>query len=74
MPTYRLFPVAGARIAGPGVDVECDNESVALLEAGRLLSHSEGVEIWQGPKLVRRLPGLNDNQALLSLRANSRSA
>ncbi len=56
MPKFRLYPVAANRIAGPCFEVECDNAALALLRAEALVNASDGIEVWEGGRLVCRLP------------------
>ncbi len=64
MPRFRLFPIAGNKVSGPCVEVECDNEALALLEAEERVSNSFGIEVWQGPRLVCRLPALAERASV----------
>jgi hypothetical protein len=59
MPKYRLYAITGDGVTGSCVDVECDNEALALLHAEELVSAASGIEVWQGAKLVFRLPALS---------------
>jgi len=58
MSMFRLYPVASNRVGGPCFEVDCENEAAALLRAAALVNASDSVEIWQGGRLVCRLPAL----------------
>lgn len=56
VPAYRLFKLGDAdRIAGPSTMVECHSDAEVIAKAKAMLDGLD-VEIWDGPRLVLRLP------------------
>jgi len=56
MPHYRLYALtAESRITKPPQVVECDSDEDAILKAQQLVNGAD-VEVWDGERLVVRLP------------------
>jgi hypothetical protein len=61
MPAYRLFRLRDAdRIAGASAMVECGSDAEVILKAKAMLDGLD-IEIWDGPRLVGRLPAVHPN-------------
>jgi hypothetical protein len=55
MPEYRLFTLtSGNKIAGPGVEADCQSDDEAVTLA-RTLLNGQDIEIWSGTRIVTRL-------------------
>ena len=64
MPIYRIFEIdLSGRIQGPGHIVTNENDSSALLSASGMVAPDLGAEVWQGKRLVCRLPRVKTGMA-----------
>ncbi len=58
MPAYRLYKLRDAdHIAAPPAMVECDSDTDVIAKAKAMLDGLD-IEIWDGPRLVVRLPAV----------------
>jgi hypothetical protein len=58
VPAYRLYKLRDdARIAGPSVIIECDSDAEIIAKAKAMLDDLD-IEIWDGPRVVARLPAV----------------
>ena len=56
VPAYRLYKLRDDdRIAGPSTMVECHSDGEVIAKAKAMLDGLD-IEIWDGPRLVLRLP------------------
>jgi hypothetical protein len=57
MPEYRVFDLDSAgHVAGPPYELVCGSDEAAVAEAWQLRA-DHCVEVWQGVRIVTRLPG-----------------
>ena len=56
MPAYRLYTISYAnRIVGLPTVIHCDSDAEVIAKAKAMLDRLD-IEIWDGPRLVLRLP------------------
>jgi hypothetical protein len=56
MPTYRIYTIGrDRRVSGPAEFVECADDQEAIRKAQQAVNGYD-VELWDGPRLVVRLP------------------
>ena len=57
MPEYRIYlTAADGRILGPAIVLECADDPEALSKTSQATSSHATLELWQGNRLVLRLP------------------
>jgi hypothetical protein len=57
MPEYRIYlTAADGRILGPAIVLECADDQEALEKTERTTKGNTALELWQGNRLVLRLP------------------
>jgi hypothetical protein len=57
MPEYRVYLTAtDGRILGPAIVFECADDREALSKTSQATSSHAALELWQGNRLVMRLP------------------
>ena len=57
MPVYRIFQIdLSGRIKGPAHIITDEDDSSAFLSASGMVAPDFGAEVWQGVRLVCRLP------------------
>ena len=65
VPAYRLYKLRDAdHIVGSSVMVECHSDAEVIAKAKAMLDGLD-IEIWDGPRLVVRLPAVHPNCSML---------
>jgi hypothetical protein len=63
VPDYRLYQLRDAeRIVGPPTMVRYDSDTEVIAKAKAMLDGLD-IEIWDGPRVVARLPAVRPKQA-----------
>ena len=61
MPVYRIYILTEADLLATVQEVDCANDAAAIAAAEALRPEHPWIEIWHGPRLVRRwLPPGNE--------------
>jgi hypothetical protein len=67
MPAYRLYKLRDAdHIAGPPAVIECGSDAEVIEKAKTMLDGLD-IEVWDGPRVVARLPSIDGKWSRLGL-------
>jgi hypothetical protein len=64
---YRIYRLNAADRIESAVDLDCESDADAVMEAARRLGKSAGVEVWYGAQRVRHMWAIEAQQPFTGL-------